>query len=407
MAKKKETVEEAPVSGVTVSPLMGALLLGHESKFAKADAFIGESQDKYVVVMPGCPLAYQYLLGISGEPLRQLIFIGGPPKSYKTSLMLYMAKRVLSLGPGLGDSYVINTEHKWSSSKARAVLGLDDYKRSVMINAESINQWQSKAKQAIDIWLEGCKKAKKADKLPVLFLGIDSLCGSQTDYIAGRVEKDGYGSKTFNDRAQMIYQWIQTQHAKIMRAPVLIVITNHETDKTNSMGHVPQKITSGGNAAGFHCSIDIRMRKVGTVKKVGVTGHKLRLRTYHNSLGPSPRTVEVPYYEVIDEMGIQHDQFDWDDALIDLLLGQMADNAKMKDAIKGVLGTLVEYSKPGVGKCYSCERFNVDKQKALDDVVTAAVMGKLIQADPQIVSELQRVLGIDVKDEWEPTLRFH
>ncbi|RME53148.1 hypothetical protein D6783_02840 [Candidatus Woesearchaeota archaeon] len=114
----------------------------------------------------------------------------------------------------------------------------------------------------------------------------------------------------------------------------------------------------------------------------------------------------VPYYETVDDNGIQRDEFDWDAALVGVLQEYMGQSAAAKNKAKEVLGSLVEYPKHGHGKVYSCERLGIDKQTALDEIITASELGKRIQADEQLVGELQRLLGIDVKEEWNPSLRF-
>jgi hypothetical protein len=227
------------------------------------------------------------------------------------------------------------------------------------------------------------------------------------------VEKDGHGGRTFYDRAQQVYQFLQTQGGSLLDIPSLVCFTNHETEDPTgtTRGTYKPKKTAGGTGPGFHCAADLRIKKVSPIATATREGWNLRIKTFFNSLGPSDRQIMVPYIEGFnDDKGEQVDYFDWGAALVDLLV-ELLSGTSRRDAIQNVLGSLVEVPKSGYGKMYSCHRLNITREMIAneserDNQYDASRVGAMLESDPTIVAELQKALRLDMKTLWEPGLTF-
>ena len=185
--------------------------------------------------------------------------------------------------------------------------------------------------------------------------------------------------------------------------PVTMVITNHLKDKIDAVGFGERKTTGGGSASDFHASLKFHVARGKKINKVGVEGAELIWKTKFNSLGPSPRQCVIPYYEEYDENDMQVAYYDWNEALVRLLVELQNQNALQKKRIEGFLGKFEEYTKTGTGKVYACEALGIDKQMAMDEKVTARVLGAMLQErGSEIREDVKRLLRIETCVKWTP-----
>ena len=419
-SKNEENSTDASNKSTKKSPnFMDQLMSEHEKNFQKVGKYVGRSDEDYTVVMPNTPLALQYLMGVNGEPLRQMLFIAGPYKSYKTSLMLDICNRVVELDPS-GFGFVMNTESKWSSTKTKALMG-DNTSNMRVVPIDTMQEWQNQAITLIDKWTDIVKTQTKNNPAPVLFMGVDSLVGAQTEYMQKKVDKEGTG-RTVYDRAQTVYQFAQTQNHKLLKVPAMLVITNHLQENTQED---PYKIyfndkfnTSGGTATGFHCAMEMRIRSTKTVERADGKTIWLELRLHHSSISQIGRKLKVPYKELWDyDLGQQTDYFDWNTALINLLMGLLGKDstnrtatayAEQRKKIEDVIGGLVEYKQPNGKPGYACKVLGIEKKDVESTEVdtSAEAVGRMLQEDPYILDQLQKVLAIHQYPVWQPGMEF-
>lgn len=390
------------------SPHMQALMKAHERKFGKAGVYTGDSQDNFSLVIRA-PLILQHLLGVSGIPIQCFIFVSGPPKSYKTSLMVELLGMAMRLEPVPSEGLVLNTEGKWSSRKARALIS-DVYDHFSMIPVETLNDWQKRATLAIDQWIALEKKQTKSNPLPLLAIGVDSLCGAQTQMIKDKVTKEGVATNTFQDRAKIIWQWIQSKANDLLKIPSMVVITNHERIKPESTGRFVEKVSPGGDSQGYvsSCDIGIYRGKALKTSKGEVIGYELHMYMKNNSLGPAHHRITVPYFETFDEDDNQVDWFDWDAALTMKIYSELEETkGVLADRLREVVGNIVEYHVRGFGKVYTCDALGVTKSFAEENLITASVLGSMLSQDPDMYKALQKAFRVDIKQEWEPGTRMN
>jgi hypothetical protein len=153
------------------------------------------------------------------------------------------------------------------------------------------------------------------------------------------------------------------------------------------------------------CSVEIRVKNVGAIDKAAYEGAYLQLQTHLNSLGRDKRRIKVPYIEGYHADDTQMAYFDWAEALI-LLILELQENVIMRERLSAVLGgPIVEYPKPGSGKVYTCQALGIDRSKAIEEGVSAAVLGKLLQsANPELRKALQAAMRIQPAVVWNETM---
>lgn len=432
MAKKKQTdmvtetsdeltlpVAETPIEKKPTSPFLNKMLESSEKHFGKKGLHVSKAQR--IVGIEPYSLALQWLIDLQVIPMQSIVCFSGEPKSYKTSAILEFCRMFMRPIESMiaaakwepGVAAVVHTEGKWSPSKVTSMLGslADDL---VVMAANSVEDWQSKTSTYLNFMKDTIakkaearsKKSKTSEyadmRIPAMIVGIDSLTGAQSENIQDTVKSEGHGAKTYQDRAMINWQWFGTWGANLVGMPVTIIISNHLKDAINTNGGPPQKITGGGTGAGFGCALEIRVKNIGEIKKTYYEGAKLQWRCHFNSYGRDKRKIEIPYIEGYDADDKQTAKYDWDEALIKLLI-ELSEDAMYRDRIEAVTGKITEYTKGGFGMVYSCERFNIDKERAMEDEVSASVLGQMLQAPgSDIRKELQKALRIQPCEVWTP-----
>lgn len=415
MFEDETPIEEPEVKAieepVKVSSLMGALKKTHTAKFGEEAIFDGT--DKKVIGLDVYPLALQYLMGIGCLPLGTIVQIAGEPKTYKTSTALEFCNFFFQSG---GIAMKVNTEGKYSVSKLQSIITDEKalQERFELIQAESNEQWQEAAITTINAYAEHKARAKNKkadweDLVPGL-IAVDSLVGSQSMNIKTKIDKAGHAEKTVQDRAMQNTMFFNSKGAEIANLPLVLLVTNHLKDSLDMTGYGgPKKITSGGTATNFHCSFNFHVKR-GKTKITEAHGERIELiwTTNLNSYGPARRKIVIPYYEKWDDEGVQHAYFDWDEALILLLMDikAAANPGQYKshwENIKAKFGNIVESPRHG-GAVYNCDYFGIDTAQAKDDGITASVLGRMIQQDPEARTILKKLLGIETKSVvlWSP-----
>jgi RecA/RadA recombinase len=391
---------------------LNMLLSAGEKQFGKRGLYVASQQEKYTYGLEHYSIALQYLLDSNIVPLQNMMSLAGPAKTYKTSALLEFSKLFVT-PPVDGMCMFINTEGKMSSTKIPSLLG--DYSDKVILSpANSIQQWQEKAtfvlNQIKDAQekIEACKssngrsqKEYKDVKIPPTIICIDSLTGAQSDMMIEQVVKEGSApGKTFQDRAALITQWLNTWGSQITGLPVFILLSNHLKDAIGMSGPGgPGKMTPGGAAAGFHVSYEIYVSRIKDIDKANCEGAMLQWRLNKSSLGQDKRRVTIPYYETYNDAGQQIAWFDWDEALC-LLLMELQEESRYKE-LREVCG-IQEIAKTGYGKVYTCNALGIDRKKALEENCTASVVGGGLQKDPALRTKLRDIMHIKMHKVWTP-----
>lgn len=410
-AKTEEVVEKAPARAA-VPAFMSKLIEANEKKYGKRGVVAGTKQ--LTVGIEPYSLALQWLMDLQVIPLQSIIVMAGEPKTYKTSALLELCKMAMLLAPTPGVGVVINTEGKWSPSKAKSMLGeLSDLFQ--VLNAKSVEEWQEKATTALMLMKDVIQKKNDAKKrgaksseykdmvIPPMVLGIDSVTGSQSEHVKENVQSDGFGKKTYQDRAMIIWQWLGTWSAELLGMPVMVVLAQHLKDKIDNQSTIPMKVTSGGSGGGFMCSMEIRVKNIKEIKTAKHEGALLQWRMNFNSYGRDKRKITIPFIETYDDNEEQMSYFDWDTALVSLIREMQEEAPSMRERLANVLGEFNEHTKTGVGAVYSCETLGIDKKQAMEENITSVEMGKRLQAyDGGLREQLRQALRVQPAAHWTP-----
>jgi len=411
---ESEQPKITPKPEIKTSPFLEKLMKANEKRLGSKRVYVG-AKTRIIGIEP-YSIALQYLMDLEVVPLQTIITIAGEPKTYKTSAMLDFCRNAMELE---GAGVVINTEGKWSDSKAFSMLGELSNQLHV-VHATSVESWQEAASSYLESIkemvnnkkeaLQSRSKNSEAANIPIrpVVIGVDSFTGSQSESIKEKVHKDGYAQKTFQDRALLGWQWLNTWSSDLVGLPVTLIFTQHLKDKIDGGGRPgmgPQKVTSGGSGTGFMCSLEIRVQNGGQIDKAAYEGCYLIWKTHFNSLGRDKRRIKIPYIETYDDQQRQKAYFDWDEALVSLIVELQAETAYRASLESALGGSIVEYQKTGFGKVYTCPILNIDRQTALTQEISASVLGKRLQEKgSEIRTKLKKALRIQPALHWSEDL---
>lgn len=405
-------VTMAPVDHAAAAPFLASLIKAAQKFTGSTTRIVGTEGE--VVGLEPYALTMQYVMDIQVIPMQSIITISGKPKTKKTSAILEFCRTaIVNDPPGIGA--VVHTEGKWSNTLARSFMR--EHAEALIISpAKSVQEWQCTAtgllkatQDAINKKREARAKRQKGSEyynmlITPLMIGIDSLTGSQSTAIQEKILGDGHGAKTYNDRAQLIWQWLATWSSNILGIPATVVISQHLQDKIGGMARPGQQVTPGGHGPTYHTSMEIRVDRVKEIDTANKRGLLLQWKNVHNSLGMDRKKIIVPHYYDWDVEGQQISWYDWDDSLTTLLMTIFTTgSAAFKKRIRDVTGAIVAYPKKGGGKVYSCETLKITKAKAIADNITATALGRLLQQPgSDIRTALRKALRIKDCTIWTP-----
>jgi hypothetical protein len=407
-------VSTAKKPSASVAPFVAKLTKKISTALADKGALNSLGMVNSVVGIEPYGLALQYLIDLNVLPMQSVITVAGEPKSYKTSTLQEFGRMFLMHPVRPGIHHISETEGKWSPSRTMAMHpefeSMDELEQRLLLQkCDSIQAWQVAAGQVIkeaildvrrvQAAIKAGKGSKDGDEALALFpiaISVDSVTGSQTEEIKEKVTDDGHGSKTFQNRAMLIWQWLDTWCAELNQTPITVILSQHLKDKIDASpmkGRGPSKITPGGSAIGYHTALEIRASLVGKKELTNETVVSLQWRCHHNTFGVNKRKLDLVFREVYVEDGKRHDYFDWDTTLTRLLMTIWEEGGAGKNRLQEVLGSFAEL--PRKGKVYTCERLGVDKERAEEEKIDAEAMGKLLQ-DPAngLRDELRKALRI-------------
>lgn len=379
------------------SPLMATLMAANRKKFGQESVIVA-SEAQIFGVEPRS-LALQWLFDLEVVPLQSLILFSGEAKSYKTTGMLELMRTLLSSDPETA-GVIMNTEGKWSPNRCRTVLG--DRTDSVQLVPITNNEgWQNTATHTLKtlVQIRAQAEIQPSKELPFgvlkpIAIGLDSLTGAQSERIQDEVIEKGHGSKTYQDRASSNWMWFNTWRPNLVGIPIALIVTQHLKDAIGTM--VPMKVTAGGTAAGFMCDLEIRCKRIKEIDTTKHSGAIVRWKVHHNSLGADRRELDISIYEGFDAKDQPTTAFDWDQALVELIMKLQTEDKRLGKRVEAVLGgPIQEGTKGGVGSVYTCQALGIDMEKARAENITASVLGCKLQAyDSPLRQPLKEALRI-------------
>lgn len=418
MAKK-------PVEAPVLRNVMDMLTESSHKQFKDRVYTADARYNKQVGIEPYA-LAWQWLTHSNVIPLQAIVHIAAEPKSRKTTLLLEMIRWFIN-DTVSGKGVYIGTEGKINALLLRSLL-MELMARLEMHDAASVEDptvgWQAFAtgwlKKVRGIMIKLAQARKDTSKLadyqhgflsPVL-LGVDSIGGVQSEDMREKVEANKHG-KTFQERAMLNTQWLNTWSSGITGLPVTVVLVNHEKPGMNAF----ETTTPGGISPGFHCSLDIRCKRSGgdEVKAMDPYGATrvttLQWKVYYSSIGRDGRTLYVPLCDGYDPNDNQVQWFDWDTALVDLMIRLQEDPEY--DKLREAGYAIKEYNAGNKGLFYGCEAMKItSKEEAAAFAGEArtgsrkAVVGRFLQTTAEHRAALQKLMRIQMFQVWHPGFVF-
>ena len=225
--------------------------------------------------------------GVSGN---KITAIAGESSTGKTFFSLAVVQNFLNCHPD-GICLYFDTE----SAITREVLesrGVDT-KRTVVLNVVTIEEFRTKALQAVDKYL----KLPEDKRQPMMFV-LDSLGMLSTE----KEISDALADKQVRDmtKSQLVKGAFRMLTLKLGQAKVPLIVTNHTYDVIGS--YVPTKEMGGGSGLKYAASTIIYLSKSKEKDGKDVIGNIIKAKTAKSRLSKENQQVSVRLY--YDERGL-------------------------------------------------------------------------------------------------------
>ena len=237
---------------------------------------LGEKPVIDVNVIPTGALNLDAALGIGGVPRGRVSEIYGPEASGKTTIALHVVAEAQKME---GIVAFIDAEH-----------ALDPiYARSIGVDTDNllISQPDS-GEQALEI-VETLVRSNAIDLIVI-------------DSVAALVPKaeieGGMGDSHVGLQARLMSQALRKLTGIISKTNTAVIFINQTRMKIGVPSYMNPETTTGGVALKFYASLRMEVRKIGSIKKVGVpdeiVGNNVRVKIVKNKFAPPFKKVEFP-----------------------------------------------------------------------------------------------------------------
>ena len=225
--------------------------------------------------------------GVSGN---KITAIAGESSTGKTYFSLAVVQNFLNRHPN-GICLYFDSESAITRSllESRGV----DVNRTVVINVVTIEDFRSKALQAVDKYL----KIAEEKRLPMIYV-LDSLGMLSTE----KEISDALADKQVRDmtKSQLVKGAFRMLTLKLGQAKVPLIVTNHTYDVIGS--YVPTKEMGGGSGLKYAASTIIYLSKSKEKDGSAVIGNLIKAKTHKSRLSKENKEVTIRLY--YDERGL-------------------------------------------------------------------------------------------------------
>jgi RecA/RadA recombinase len=357
------------------------------------------------------PMGLEWLLGLSALPLgATFLQLAGEKGIGKSSLIIALISELERWPCRAG---FIGTEHKFSPSQVKALLGVDS--RCLVVKANSQDDWHRVLDEFATGYLVDRAGNPEMSKI-ALVAGVDSISGSLAETVMAKIQKDGGVTSTrYAKEAAANTDFFKYLTAKIEMHPSVILATNHLKKSISSVPGVLTRSVPGGAHLGFQASFEIDVKRIQVVARTRTVdrGNVLVLKTHKNSLAEDRRELVVPVTwryrscegdearrhlsTVVEEMRV-----DWRYALTSLLT-RSTEAGGAKELVQDVLDLRVVKGPKGRKDFVASDRLAVSESNPL----SFSEAGAVVESDPELRRELRRALGVltchvfDYRIGWE------
>jgi recombination protein RecA len=237
---------------------------------------LGEKPNMDVDVIPTGALSLDAALGVGGIPRGRVSEIYGPEASGKTTIALHIVAEAQKLQ---GIVAFIDAEH-----------ALDPvYAKSIGVDTDNLLISQPDGgEQALEI-VETLVRSNAVDLIVV-----DSVAA-----LVPRAEIEGnMGDSHVGLQARLMSQALRKLTAIINKTNTAVIFINQTRMKIGVPSYMNPETTTGGVALKFYSSMRLEVRKIGSIKKVGVAdeiiGNNVRVKVVKNKFAPPFKKIEFP-----------------------------------------------------------------------------------------------------------------
>ena len=225
-----------------------------------------------------------------GVSSNKITAIAGESSTGKTFFSLAVVKNFLDSNP---DGYCLYFDTESAVNKGLLESRGVDLNRTVVVNVVTIEEFRTKALNAVDKYLQMPIEERK----PCLFV-LDSLGMLSTE----KEIRDALDDKQVRDmtKSQLVKGAFRMLTLKLAQANVALIVTNHTYDVIGA--YVPTKEMGGGSGLKYAASTIIYLGKKKEKDGTEVVGNIIKAKTAKSRLSKENKQVEIRLF--YDERGL-------------------------------------------------------------------------------------------------------
>lgn len=370
--KKPDTVALNAVSGNLVAAAQkiygkeGVMLLSSALRTERALPFDGH----------GGNLPLQYLFGTNGLLLGRYINIIGPPAGGKTSFCWDLVRMLLAQSAIVA---WIDTERKNNPVLIQSILQLTPEEfdeRIICMPVNKIEEFGDRLQYIVRQYL-----GMVPDGAFPLVILVDSLSYLiSSELIEKNTVKNNFdpGYAYARIAAVLTTQFKVWHQTLIAGRPILVLLINHEKQKLGDDGG--SSTGPGGMHKDFQASWTLELFQGKKEEKVSETVWHRYARNIKNGMGIDKRSIEYLVRHHTTAEGVRLTEYDWDDALVRLLMSEKS--GLSKEAIHEITGLT------GSGDKWTSKKLKINDEVSRHDI------GAAIHRTPEMVTALQRLFTV-------------
>lgn len=402
-ARKPNKKEEhrAQWSGANLRRNASALLRGAMEAAAKESGddstCVAGKMGRLVLGIPFPALCLEYLVQNNVLRLGIVVQVVGQPGVCKSGFLFDMVRWFANSG-GLGS--LIENEDKYSPTWAMSIIGDQGDDVLGYEEASSVEDWQARLLGRITYFkkaMTGTKENPGSGRVfPIVFL-LDSLMGKPSEETMASIHEAGFASRAHPVEALKITPYLKTLATELKRWPFVFAFTNHLKMSKDQQGRNERR-KGGGALKEFQESLEFEISKIksdsSTTKYKGMT---LQIECRKNSVGDTGNkiVVDIRWTKYFDKAKGKLEQttvWRWNEATIRLLHGY-APGSELGKLIRDV----VDVNK-GSGDAWWSKKLGVRKEK----MIGGEELGAMLHARTDLVEKLRPLLGIEVRETFQP-----
>jgi len=406
MAKRKAKKDiEEPVSGrpIKMDTLFSKTVEAVQARMQKKGMLVGHNP--VITVLPVPAFIIRYLYQNEGLPLSCIYQIVGPQASYKSTFAIEKLRWHRLCG---GGGMLAEAETKPTPELRNSVLNWDTDALHIE-DCNSAEDWQSKITWFTRDFQKRCEAANGPGRIYPWCAIVDSLTGKASEKTLQNIAERGYAGAHYPVEARNMADFMRAHPQLLLGWPFTFVGVNHLKLAKQEDGSVDYNIP-GGWALKFQCSAIIEMERMGAIKEFNnYKVASLRLHTIKNSYGPDNIRAHVRFKTWYNEdaPGVMrlHSRFEWWEASINFIAtGMGLSAAKKKLLVPKMQEACDVHEKSGgsKGKLYWSKALGVTSA----DAMSGHDLGMLLEANPDVLSALYDVTGVQRRHFFRPGVDF-